>query len=392
MLDVRYSVLLSRHMIYFNQAATSYPKPQRMLSAVAEYLRQEPCRADRGIAPDAGESVLGAARREIAAMFGVMDFRHLIFTSGATESLNLALRGLHYRGRNIVTTVTEHNSVLRPLKRLEKEQGLRIVYVPCDVHGRVAPENILCAIDDDTALVVMNHGSNVTGIVQDIAPVRKETQCRGIPFLLDVSQTAGHIPVTADLAPMIAFTAHKGLLGMAGTGGLVLAPELELDPLKTGGTGIYSDLPEQPMDRPLHYEAGTPNMPGIIALQAGIREIQTCGLDWITAREKELTMRLLSGLREISGITVYGHPGAMVGLPVVSLRIAGQPVEETGYLLSEMYGIVSRAGLHCAPLIHKYLGTWPEGTLRLSPSYVNTETEIDTCLDALREIEARCKS
>jgi len=379
-------------MIYANHAATSWPKPPEVLEAVDRALREPPCEVERSGAAG-GRDVRTACREALATLFNAPDPAGVILTGGSTHALNLLLDGLLRDGGHAVTTTVEHNSVLRPLFRLRKESGAQLTLVACDGQGRLDPDDIVSAMTPATKAVVVNHSSNVTGAVADLAPVGAACRERGIPFVVDASQSAGCQPVDMEkcLVDALAFAGHKGLGGPAGVGGAVLSPNLRFRPIMVGGTGIRSDLLEQPATLPLLYEAGTPNFPGIAGLEAGVRRCLRTGVAAIGARLQDLMDRLWSGLEAIDGARLFGGP-PKGRAAVQSFLLEGMDPADTGYVLQESYGIVCRAGLHCAPLVHKALGTEEKGTVRLSLGFSNTEEEVDRMVEAAREMAAALKS
>lgn len=365
-----------------NNAATGWPKPESVVLAVNEYLSVPPVEEGRGSFVDTlYAGVVDECRGRLARFFGASDQSRIVFTSGGTHSLNLAIRGLSLGGSHIVTTMTEHNSVIRPLKRLERDTGARVTFVKCDADGAVDPEEIIRAVRPDTKLIAVNHCTNVTGTVQDIAAVGKAARERGIPFLVDASQSAGHIPIDVGAMhiDLLAFTGHKGLRGIPGTGGLYIREGVPLDPLMTGGTGVKSEDLYQPEAMPLYYESGTPNIPGIAALNEGVRTLEGGAMESDESRAAELMERLMAGLSGVTGIRLIGNNSPAI----LSFTLEGKDPEEIGYLLANMYGIAARTGLHCAPMIHRALGTYPHGTVRVSLSKWNTEAEVDTLMEAV---------
>jgi cysteine desulfurase family protein len=365
-----------------NNAATGWPKPESVLRAVNEYLSTPPVEGGRGpFGSNPSEGAVDECRERLARFFGAPDKSRVVFTSGGTHSLNLAIRGLSLKGSHIVTTMTEHNSVIRPLKHLEHDTGARVTFVKCDPNGFVDPDEIIRAIRPDTKLIAVSHCSNVTGTVQDITEVGKAARERGIVFLADASQSAGHIPIDVEAMhiDLLAFTGHKGLRGIQGIGGLVIREGVRLDPLMTGGTGVKSEDLYQPEAMPLFYESGTLNIPGIAALNEGVRTLEGGAMEADESRAAELMERLIDGLSGVKGIRLIGNTRPAI----LSFTLEGKDPEEIGYLLANMYGIAARTGLHCAPIIHRALGTYPHGTVRVSLSKWNTDGEIDILAEAV---------
>jgi len=365
-------------MIYLNHAATSYPKPACVLEAHARALAAPPqsqFRAEAG----GGQAPFQTCRESLAVLLGIPDPARIFFTSGATEALNALISGVLAAGGKLAATETEHNSVLRPLANLACGYAL----LPCDADGMVDPREIAGLPENVTALVV-NHCSNVTGAVQDMAPIAKAAHARGMLLIADVSQSAGCVPVDAAAwdADAIAFTGHKALLGPQGTGGFYLRKGMPLRPLAFGGTGRDSaKLHYDPAE--YEYEVGTQNAPGIAALDAGVRYVLDKGMKTTVAEEGALTRTLREELAAIRGVTVYGKAG---GGPVVSFTLAGMSPADVAYILFEAYGIVLRSGLQCAPLIHRRIGAGTHGVVRASIGSFTTAEDITALLSAMREI------
>ena len=371
--------------IYLNNAATSYPKPPEVNEVLASHLTREPCDAGRVGFERQREDVASICRQRLAALFGVEDPAHIVFTSGATESLNLALSGSDLSG-HVVTTAIEHNSVLRPLRRLQEERGLDVTVVDCDANGSVPPSEIERAIRPDTSAIVVNHCSNVTGAVLDLEAIGRIALEHGALFIVDASQSAGVEPIDVrrQSIDLLAFAGHKSLYGVPGIGGLYIHQAMSLRPLKVGGTGIRSDLPHQPREMPLYYEAGTANMLGIATLSAGVDFVLRQGVGAIGAKKKQHIERLRAELSKVPGTVLYAPDVTSTHAGVLCFNIEGVSPEEVGYVLEESFGIVVRAGLHCAPLIHRALGSYPAGSVRVSPSYFTTHDEIDHLVSAVR--------
>ncbi|MCR4407277.1 MAG: aminotransferase class V-fold PLP-dependent enzyme [Anaerolineae bacterium] len=379
-------------MIYFDNAATSWPKPPGVTEAMVHFLEKvgaNPGRSGHRPSVEAGRIVYDA-REAVAELFHAPDPLRIVFGANATEALNLALRGLLRPGDHVVTSSMEHNSVMRPLRALE-EQGVSLTVVPCSPQGFLSPPDLEGALRPETKLIVLNHASNVVG---SLLPVREAGQIarrHGCLLLVDAAQTAGDYPidVQTEYIDLLAFTGHKALGGPMGTGGLVIGervPVDELEPLKRGGTGSRSEHEEQPDFLPDKCEAGTPNAVGLAGLAAGARWVLETGVEHIRAHEVRLTQQLIDGLREIPGVTVYGGLDATRQTAVVSFNVAGLEPSEVGLRLDEEYDIMCRVGLHCAPAAHRTIGTFPTGTVRFGLSYFNTPEEVETALEAVRAI------
>ena len=364
-------------MIYFNNAATGFPKPDVVIEAVAENLKLPPSNPYRENVTQ--KSTAAICRERIAALFKFPFPERVILCSGATEALNLAINGLIQEDAHVITTQLEHNAVLRPLYHLRDTGQLKLDILPCQPPGRISIEHLKSAIETETRLVVVNHASNVTGAVQDIHEIYAVCESKGIPLIVDVSQSAGTI--NSDFSTMskatVIFTGHKALMGPRGTGGLLIGSEIDLNFWKVGGTGIRSDLETMPDMWPLKYEPGTMNQPGIAGLTAAVDFIVQRGLEYFAEKKCELAVHLCKKLEKMEGISIYAEKPEENRCGVVSFTVSGLPAEDIGYILQESFDIRVRTGLHCAPLIHKALGTFPEGTVRVSFSAFNTHKEVD---------------
>lgn len=376
--------------VYLDNAATSFPKPPRVYERIRGFLEEYgacPGRGSHEMARQA-EAVIEATRRVVAELFGVSDPRRIVFALNATDALNMAIKGVLQPGDHVVTTVMEHNSVSRPLNALERDGLIRVIRVPTSREGLVDPQDVRRAITDRTRLVVMLHASNVTGALQPIAAIGRIVREAGRLLLVDAAQTAGAYPIDVEPAgiDLLAFPGHKALMGPPGTGGLYVGPRAAVRPWREGGTGVMSEAPFQPEELPLRLEAGSPNTLGIALLGEAVRFILQFGVEWVRQREMALTERLLRGLQADERFTVYGPRDAARRVAVVSVNLAGHMPDAVGSRLSESFHIAVRAGLHCAPGAHRTLGTFPAGTVRISPGYFTTEAEIDQCVEALRTV------
>jgi cysteine desulfurase / selenocysteine lyase len=379
-------------MIYLDNAATSFPKPPEVavsMTAFMDTICASPGRSGHRLSVEAARVVYDA-REKAAELFGAPDPLRVIFCGNATEALNLAITGLLRSGDHVITTSMEHNSVMRPLRCMEAE-GVEISVAQCSPQGFLDPRDIKRLVRKNTALIALNHASNVTGSIQPASEIGRIARGLGIILLLDAAQSAGSIPIDmeVDCIDLLAFTGHKNLYGPQGTGGLVIGARLEaakLSPLMTGGTGSRSEYEYQPDFLPDKYESGTPNTVGIAGLGAGLDFIFSEGIERIRAHEVKLTERLISGLAGIEGITVYGGGNAGTQTATVSFNIRGVSPSEASLRLDEEHEIMCRPGLHCSPSAHRTIGTFPEGTIRFSPGYFNTLDEIDLAVDAVRNI------
>ena len=382
-------------MIYLDNAATSYPKPKEVGRAMLHFLEKvgaSPGRSGHRLSIEAGR-LLYQTRESLAELLNVIDPLRIIFTLNVTEALNLALKGLLRPGDQVVTSSMEHNSVMRPLRKLEK-RGVEIKVVPCSSQGVLDPVDIEKSIKKNTKLIVLIHGSNVIGSILPITVFGEIARKYDILFLVDTAQTAGCYPldIKKDNIDLLAFTGHKALFGPPGTGGLVIGERVDikkLNPLKVGGTGSQSESEEQPDFLPDIYESGTPNTVGLSGLNEGVRFILKEGVDKIRQHELELTQKLIEGLKEIPGVIVYGEDQVKNRVAVISFNIKDQLPSEVGLRLDEEYNIMCRVGLHCSPATHKTIGTFPTGTVRFSISWFNTFEEVDQTILAVRNIARR---
>jgi cysteine desulfurase family protein len=375
--------------IYLDNAATSHPKPESVYRAVDHALREigtSPGRGGYRRGLDATRIVFGA-RESLAELFGIKDSARLAFTSSATEALNLAIAGMLRPGDHAVTTTMEHNSVSRPLRMAEK-RGASITRIPCDRSGFLNPRDLATALRANSRLIVLTHCSNVTGTIQPIAEIGHLASQAGVPLLVDAAQSAGIIPIDVESMgiSLLAAPGHKGLLGPQGTGFLYIADGLELPPLVVGGTGGHSSGEEQPEEMPARFESGTLNTPGIAGLQAGVEFILGTGIETIRKKEMSLVRHLLAGLADIQGITLYGPAPEKERGGIVSFTVEGRDPAIIGFTLDHEFDIEVRTGLHCAPGAHRTIGTYPTGTIRVSPGWFTTEHEIEVFLKAVAEI------
>ncbi len=378
-------------MVYLDNAATSYPKPDAVHQAVAEYMRSGMGNPGRGGHRRAvqNNALLFQTRQSLASLFHAESADRMILAFNATDALNLAIKGLLRRGDHVITTSVEHNSVIRPLVALRSE-GVEHTRVRCDRTGLVDPRDIVRAIRPHTKLVVVCHASNVTGTLQPITEIGHCTRERDLMFLVDAAQSAGVIPIDVqkDCIDLLAFPGHKGLYGPPGTGGLYVGPRPVLSPIRQGGTGTHSELEAQPVGMPDGYESGTHNTLGISGLHAAIGFLDTQGLASIRDHEQRLTKRLLDELSSIDGTTLYGSTHAHDRTAVVSFNLAGWDPTDLAAALDNSFDIAVRAGLHCAPLAHQLFGTFPTGSVRVSPGFFSTDEDITALVDAVHALRA----
>jgi cysteine desulfurase/selenocysteine lyase len=383
-------------MIYLDNAATSWPKPESVYQAMDSLMRHtgaSPGRSGHLLSVTAAR-IIYETREALCRFFGIADPSHLVFTSNATEALNLAIRGLLHIGDHAITSSLEHNSVMRPLRALEKK-GVEVSVVNCAANGLLDPGDIERAIRPYTKLVVLSHASNVVGTILPVAEVGRIARQHSVPLLVDAAQSAGCYPIDVEAMniDLLAFSGHKSLFGPQGTGALYIRPGIEsgLEPLKYGGTGSYSEYEHQPDFLPDKYESGTPNTVGLAGLGAGVRFVMQEGLSTIRQKEERLTKLLMDGLAAIPGLDIYGnsHPGDRVA--IVSFNISGLTPSEVALQLEEDFRIMCRPGLHCSPVAHKTLGTFPQGSVRLSPGHFNSDHDIERTVEAVRQIARKAR-
>lgn len=376
-------------MIYFDNAATSFPKPKIVYDEIMDAMMNygaNPGRSGHKLAMKASRGMF-STRESISKLFNIKNPLDIIFTFNCTQSLNVAIKGILKPGDHVIATSMDHNSVLRPIKSLEKI-GISNTIVMGDKEGRINPEDIEKAIKEETKMIVTTHISNLTGTIIDIKEVGKIAKAHRLLYLVDAAQSAGvySIDVEDMYIDMLAFPGHKGLLGPQGTGGLYIKRGIDMAESFQGGTGSISYSLTQPEVMPDKFESGTPNAPGIIGLGAGIEYILEIGIDNIRQKELKLTKRFMDEAGKIDGIKIYGPLDMDQHAPVVSLNIKDADSSEVSYILNEEYNIAVRPGLHCAPLAHKTIATFEQGTVRFSFGYENTDEEIDLAIKALKEI------
>lgn len=377
-------------MIYMDNAATTMHKPKEVLDAVINAMSSMG-NAGRG----ANEASLSASRiiydtrEKLCALFHAENPRQIVFTANSTESLNVAIKGLLGPGDHVVTTMLEHNSVLRPLYEMA-ERGTGLTVVRSSGLGTVSPEDIEAAICPSTKMIVITNGSNLTGNYIDLKPIGEIARKHGVLLVVDASQTAGVFPI--DVQEMhidvLCFTGHKGLLGPQGTGGMYVREGVAVRPLKSGGSGVQTFSRTHPVEMPTALEAGTLNGHGIAGLNAALSYLEREGIDKIRGREQELMWRFYNGVKDIPGVKVYGDYSVKERCAIVALNIGDYDSSEVSDELLTAYGISTRPGGHCAPLMHEALGTVEQGAVRFSFSHYNTDEEVDTAIAAVRELAA----
>ena len=378
-------------MVYLDNAATSYPKAPGVASAMADYVEKVGATINRSSYASAQEAglVTLSLRERLCRLFKHPDPTHAVLTPGATAGLNMVIKGLLRPGDHCLVSSMEHNAVMRPLVQLERE-GVAFERIPCDAQGRLRLEALPGMIKLNTRLVVMAHGSNVCGTVQDAEAVGKICRERGVPFALDAAQTAGHIEVDFERFGLSALVVpgHKGLLGPQGIGALLLDADFarRLTPLVAGGTGSASDSEELPDWMPDRFESGTPNMPGVYGWEAALGWLENTGIETLENHEKTLSKRFLEGIYGLKNVKLYGATVLEGRTGVFSVGFLNCDNAEAAWRLEREFGILTRCGLHCAPSAHKTLGSFPEGSVRFSTGWANTEADIDAALSAIAAI------
>jgi len=377
--------------VYLDNAATSNKKPDSVKEAVLNYYENIGSSPGRGGYKDsikAGRIIL-EARAKLAEFFNVPKPEQIIFTHNVTYALNMGLKGILKPNDHVITTTMEHNSVLRPLKGLEEKGIIEVDYIKCANDGTLDPNEIENYIKSNTKVIVITYASNVTGTLMPVKEISKIANDHGIYFILDTAQAAGTYEIDFQnlKTDILAFTGHKGLMGPPGTGGFAVSKKIaeNMDSLIEGGTGSISDREYQPDFLPDKFESGTMNTPGIAGLKAGIEFIEKTRLENIRNHELKLAEMFINGLKKIEDINIHGPADIQKQAPTISITYKNQDLGQLSFLLDDKYGIMTRSGLHCAPYAHKTIGTFPEGTLRFSIGYFNTEDEINYALEKLKE-------
>ena len=375
-------------MIYLDNAATTIHKPEGVAQAMVQALSSlgNSGRGAHEATLDASRIIYGT-REKLSRLFGIKDPMRIAFTCNATESLNIAINGLFEKGDHVITTMCEHNSVLRPLYRLE-ENGVELSILPADSKGVPMYGELERLIQQNTRAIVITHASNLSGNVTDLGRVSAITQKYKLLLVVDASQSAGCIPIDVEKMgiDVLCFTGHKGLMGPQGTGGIYVREGLEIRPLKVGGSGVHSYDREHPKEMPTALEAGTLNGTGIAGLFSSLDFILDTGVETIHKKEMKLAKRFFDGIKDLPEVTVYGDWQNSERTAIVSVNLGTEESGQVSDWLWEDYGIAVRAGAHCAPLMHKALGTEKQGAVRFSFSYFNTEEEVDAAIQALKEI------
>jgi len=383
-------------IIYFDNAATSWPKPPEVNAAMQKYMREigaNPGRSGHRLSVEAAR-IIYDVREKLAQLFNVYDPLRIVLTKNATEALNIAILGFLKPGDHVITSSMEHNSVMRPLRAME-HRGIGLTVISSDKSGIINPAQISASIKNNTKGIFITHASNVTGTIMPVADIGRIAREHGLVFCVDAAQTAGCYPidVKAMNIDLLAFTGHKSLFGPSGTGGLYIREGLEkrIEPLCVGGTGSRSEVEEQPDFMPDRYEAGTPNTVGIAGLQAGLDFVLSTGVSEIKHKEEGLVEMFIEGIRNVPGMILYGKTDAQKRTPVVSFNIDGMDPADVALKLDERFKIMARSGIHCAPSAHKTIGTYPKGAVRFAFSYFNTQEQVAKAIEALRKISKRRK-
>lgn len=377
-------------MIYLDNAATTYPKPEIVYKTMDTFYRTQganPGRSGHRMAM-AAEKEVEDARATVAQLFGIQDPRRLILTFNATDAINMGIKGFLKPGDHAITTFLEHNAVSRALHGLEKRAGITVTKVKNSQEGFVDPVDIRNAITSKTRLIVMTHAPNVLGTIQPIREIGRIARENNIMFMVDAAQTAGvcEIDVHECGIDMLAFTGHKGPLGPTGTGGLYVGDRLTLEPWREGGTGFEAASLSQPEELPFRLESGTPNTVGIAGLRAGIEYVVSKGIATIRAHEQHLTNKIIQAIQHDQRFVLYGTTDITKKVGILSMNVKGFKPQEIGAILDQSFQIAVRPGLHCAPFAHQMIGTFPDGTVRISPGCFNTEDDIDQLITALMKI------
>jgi cysteine desulfurase family protein len=376
--------------VYLDNSSTSWPKPPGVIRAVTEYLEDVGCNLNRtGFATTC---VLNKRTREargrLARLFNYPDPQHVVLTPSITTSLNMVIKGLFKRGDHVLVSGMEHNAVTRPLFQMRR-RGLSFDMIPCFGNGELDPDDLAPLIRPNTRAVITIHGSNVCGTILPIKQMGRVAREHDLLFIVDSAQTAGilQLDMVAQHIDILCFTAHKGLLAAPGVGGLIIPPSLarRIEPLVAGGTGVLSELDDMPDDLPMRLEAGTPNLMGYYGLCAALRWLARVGTNRIHTREIELYTQLLSGLQSIRGLRIHGTQNPSTSLAVLAITTPGLDIGQVAYRLDRKHQVITRCGLHCAPYANRTIGTWPSGTIRLSPGYFTKKSELTYALSALEE-------
>lgn len=380
-------------VMYFDQAASSWPKPPAVLDAMMTCMQDYAANPGRGSHQMAVKAsrVLFESRKNLARLFGIKNPNDLSFALNTTHALNQAIKGFVKPGDHVICTSIEHNSVRRPLEYLKATAGVELTYIKNDQEGNIKLDEFKMALRPNTSLVVVNHSSNLLGTIMPVAEIGEICRTHGAKLLVDAAQSAGILPIhVGDMSiDMLAFPGHKGLLGPQGTGGLYIHPDIDLEPLLHGGTGSQSEAIHQPTVRPDRYEAGTQNTVGIAGLNEGVKFVLTESVEKIHAKEWRQTQRLMEGLLGIEGVTILGPAVGQNKTGIVSFNINDADSSEVAFILDQSFQIAVRSGYHCSPLAHESAGTLAMGAVRTSIGYFTTDEEVDALIYAVKEIQSQ---
>ena len=376
--------------IYFDNASTSFPKAPGVSASMSTFIDEIGCNVNRGSYEDAysAAGIVIETRERLSKLFGNKKSKNIVFTQNVTASLNMIIKGLLKPGDHILVSSMEHNSMMRPLVQMAKDVSFS--RIPCDEQGVLKLDMVEDMILPETRAIFSLHASNVSGTMLPAAELGRIAHAHGLIYVLDAAQTAGVFPL--DMEEMhvdaLAFTGHKSLLGPQGIGGFAVTDELalQIDPLLSGGTGSISDSEGIPTFMPDRFEPGTMNLPGIYGLHAALQYLEDKGIDTIRKREQQLAQQLWDGLAKLKGVRLIGQEDLSVRVPIVSADFPDFDNADISFQLADTYNILTRCGLHCAPYAHRSLGTFPNGTVRFSLSHINTEEEVDLCIDAVKKI------
>lgn len=386
-------ITIDKKIYYFDNSATSFPKPESVYKCVEKAVRlygANPGRGGHRMAVEASQAIY-ETREKVASLFNIKNPLQIAFTYNSTYALNFAVKGAVPKDSHIITTSLEHNSVLRPVFYEKDENNAHVSIIEPSEDGNIHSEDIIAAMKPDTKAVVLTHMSNVTGTIIDLLPITTEARKRNILTIVDVSQSAGFLDIDVEemKIDILCFTGHKSLFGIQGTGGIYIREGIPFSPIIEGGTGSFSKMKRQPHSMPEALEAGTLNTPGIVSLGAGIDFINSIGLENIRKHEYSLTEKFIEGIKNIEEIIIYGPEKRG---PVVTLNIKGVDSGDLAAYLDEEYGILTRAGIHCAPLAHESMHSGENGGVRFSFGYFNTEEDITYAINTLKNIVSDFKN
>jgi cysteine desulfurase family protein len=381
--------------VYLDNSATSWPKPPAVVAAISDYLTNygaSPGRSGHEFSIKAAREVF-ETRELISDFFNLQNSEQVVFSANATHALNIAIKGILKKGDHVIITHMEHNSVRRPLSFLQTSESIELSIIDCDLQGNINIEQLKSSFKPNTKLVISIHGSNASGTIMPIGAIGEICKSKGVLFLVDAAQTAGFVPIDMQQQniDILAFTGHKKLYGPPGIGGLCINTKAKIETLIHGGTGSKSEIDSHPEFYPDCLEAGTINTVGVVGLKSGIQYVLGKGIESIQTDLTRLTNLFIDGVKNIEGLTIYGPKQGELRLPLVSLNIENITSSQIATLLDKNYGIMVRAGLHCSPLAHKSIGSFPQGTVRFSFGCFTTDNHVKQAITALKEIAANEK-